>query len=192
MVNQIGLYDEVAGSCLLLTNSGLIGCPSYLSFAGFGDISVVASHFLNPLIKSGDIALSRVEPSEYLTEFHLLLRKYQNDMYDILLLDNMIEFPILLIPHPHTALALIQCQMTDPIEEHRHFLRTDLSLHLHVLSPLLLHALVLPLHLVNREFLIIIVQVLQPTYQSLLRQLQAQFRLNLLAQIVYTRIRSCF
>jgi hypothetical protein len=85
----------------------LIGGTSNLSFGHFGSIDCVAVHFLYPLFQCADIALSGVEPSEYLTKLYFIFWEYEDDVYDVFLFDYVIEFSIFFVFHPHAAFALI-------------------------------------------------------------------------------------
>jgi len=143
-----------------------------LFLSHFRRVAGGAVQFLEPLVECREVALTGVEPLEYLKELYPFLGEDEDDMDQILLLNNMIELTIFLVLHPHAALALVQRQMAYTIEEYGYLLQHNLSLHLDILSLMRYNArIVLLLEFIYCKFLVVIVQVLQSADEGLFRQL---------------------
>ena len=88
-----------------------------LFLSHFRRVAGGAVQFLEPLVECREVALTGVEPLEYLKELYPFLGEDEDDIDQILLLNNMIELTIFLVLHPHAASTLIQSHVHNSIKK---------------------------------------------------------------------------
>ena len=124
-------------------------------------------NFVDPSFQEIDIALMSIETPIDVIEFNPIEGCHYTDMQNILLIQNMVKFPIFLTFHPHTTSALVQSHVSHGEEKDRIAVQRNFSKHLNKLLTYLHSLLIFALLFLDYKFFVVILQVFKSTYQSL-------------------------